>query len=341
VQSGTYLFFLLFTFCFCSDLNIGSIELDVPIIQAALAGYSDLAMRSLARRFGAPLTFSGVMIDSSAAHPAVARKLKFHAKDDLHPIGGQIVGTEPKMMTAAARALLGIGYDLIDLNFACPAPKVLRRGRGGSMLADPNGVIDIFRRVREAVSVPLTIKLRIGCDSTDASREDFWQIVETVASEGADALIIHGRTVEQYYRGRADWSVIAEVKKRFPRATVIGSGDIFTANDIVNRLRETGIDGISVARGAIGNPWIFTEARALLEGKPLPPPPSVAEQGRVMLGHFEEVLKLHGARKCIGYFRKFSAQYAKHHPDKRHVHRDLMTAGSPDEFRSAVAKWYS
>lgn len=321
-------------------MKIGNITLDMPFMQASLAGYSDLAMRLLARRFGSPLTFAGVMIDSSAAHPVVARKLGFNAKNDLHPIGGQLVGTDPKMMTAAARALLGIGYDIIDLNFACPAPKVLRRGRGGSMLCDPAGVIDIFRWVRGAVNVPLTMKLRIGYDDTEASREDFWRIIETVGSEGVDALIIHGRTVDQYYRGRADWSVVAQVKRRLPHVTVIGSGDIYTPEDILSRLGETSIDGISVARGAIGNPWIFSETRAILEGRPKPAPPSVAEQAEVILGHFEEVIKLHGVRKSIGYFRKFSAQYAKHHPEKRHVHRDLMAANSPDEFRAAVARWY-
>jgi tRNA-dihydrouridine synthase B len=321
-------------------LRIGNIKLDVPFMQAALAGYSDLAMRNLARRFGAPLTFGGVMLDTSAAHPVVARKLGFTAARDLHPIGGQIVGTDPAMMVKAAHQLVNLGYDIIDLNFACPAPKVLRRGRGGSMLTDPNGVIEIFRRVRQEIRIPVTMKLRAGYDDTEASREDFWKIIDTVASEGIDAFVIHGRTVCQYYRGKANWDIVRQVKQKYPSITVIGSGDIFKPEDIKLRLDEAGIDGIAIARGAIGNPWIFQQAGAVLSGNPVRLP-DVEEQGQIIQAHFNDVVELHGKRKAIGYFRKFAAQYAKHHPEKKYVHRELMAANSIDEVNQAIKKWYN
>ncbi|OHB53440.1 MAG: hypothetical protein A2Y07_00070 [Planctomycetes bacterium GWF2_50_10] len=321
-------------------VNIGKIKLTMPFFQAAIAGYSDFVMRSLARRFGAPLTFGGVMIDTSAAHPVVRRKLGFIPREGEHPLGGQIVGTDPASMAIAAKALAEVGYDIIDLNFACPAPKVLRRGRGGSMMNDPNTVIEIYRRVRETVSCPVTMKLRIGYDETDASSEDFWKIVETAAAEKIDALIIHGRTVTQHYRGRADYSRIYEVKKRFPHIPVFGSGDIFSAEAVMERI-NAGLDGVSVARGAIGNPWIFREACAIIEGKAKPASPSIAEQKEIITWHFENIQILHGKQKAIGYFRKFSAQYAKFHPEKKLVHHDLVGAPNAQTLLAAIKNWYS
>ena len=321
-------------------LKIGTIKLDVPFIQASLAGYSDLAMRTLARRFGAPLTFNGVMIDTLAMHPSVIKKHGFTPAHDQHPVGAQLVGTEPKMMSAAARLLFEVGYDLIDLNFACPAPKVLRRGRGGSMLKNPNGVLEIYRSVREAVPCPVTMKLRIGYDESDASKDDFWQIAENTAAEGIDALIVHGRTVSQDYRGKADWDVLKQLKHRFPSTTIIGSGDIFSPEIILERLKETGIDGVTIARGAVGNPWIFSQTLALYEGKAKPPEPTIDEQGDIIRWHFEEVMRLHGRRKGVGYFRKFSCRYARLHPEKRRVHQDLLAAESPDAVCDAIKQWY-
>jgi tRNA-dihydrouridine synthase B len=321
-------------------LKIGSIRLDVPFFQASLAGYSDLAMRNLACRFGSPLTFNGVMIDTLAMHPSVVNKHGFTPAHDQHPVGAQLVGTESKMMSAAARFLFEAGYDLIDLNFACPAPKVLRRGRGGSMLRNPNRVLEIYRRVREAVPCPVTMKLRIGYDESEGSKEDFWAIAENSAAEGIDALIIHGRTVSQDYRGRADWDIPAKLKRRFPLTTIIGSGDIFTPESVLERLKETGIDGVAIARGAIGNPWIFSQTRSLYEAKSKPSEPTIEEQADIMLWHFEEVIKLHGRRKGVGYFRKFSVHYCRLHPEKRHVRKDLLAADNPDGVRAAIKYWY-
>jgi tRNA-dihydrouridine synthase B len=322
-------------------LKIGNISLDVPFFQASLAGYSDLAMRNLACRFGCPLTFNGVMIDTLAMHPSVIKKHGFTPANDRHPVGAQLVGTEPKMMAAAAKLLFDSGYDIIDLNFACPAPKVLRRGRGGSMLKNPQRVIEIYRYVRQTVPCPVTMKLRIGFDDSEASKADFWTIIENAATEGIDALIIHGRTVAQDYHGKADWDILAEVKRCFPSTTIIGSGDVFSPETVLERLGQTGIDGVTIARGAVGNPWIFSQTRALYEGREKSSEPSISEQAEIMLWHFDEVMKLHGKRKGVGYFRKFSCRYARLHPQKKHVHKDLLAAESPEAVHDAIKYWYN
>ncbi|MHC5162278.1 MAG: tRNA dihydrouridine synthase [Planctomycetota bacterium] len=305
-------------------LNYGSIKLDMPFIQAPLSGYTDHPMRILAKRFTCPLTFTGVMLDKIALHHKALKKLKFQPMESEHPVGAQILGDDPEVMAAAAAKFIEVGYDLIDLNFACPAPKVLRRARGGHLMQQPAFIREAFLRTREKVNTPVSMKIRIGYDHSEASGEDFWTICENAATDGVDVLSIHGRSVCQKYRGKADWSLIAEAKKRFPNLTIFGSGDIMTPEIAIERLTETGIDGIIVARGAIGNPWIFQDIRALYNGDPKPEPPSLAEQGQVMLEHFEMVTEARSIQKAVPYFRKFMAGYCKRHPQRKKTLLALM-----------------
>ena len=321
-------------------LKLGQIGLDVPFFQASLSGYSDYAMRRLARSFGAPLTFAGVMLAKSAARPAVARKPIFRPGDDEHPIGAQILGEEPEVMAKAAGELVNVGYDLIDLNFACPAPKVLRRRRGGYLLKEPARLIEIYRRVREAVDCPVLMKLRIGFDDSLQSRDNFWKIVSGVSSDGLNALIVHGRSVMQRYSGWADWKILAELKRRYPKLTVVGSGDLFEVSKTADRLKESGIDGVTIARGAIGNPWIFGRLRSVLSGRAEPGLPSLGEQGKVILEHFELVRGLYEKKKVIPIFRKFIVGYCKLHPQRRKVQKSLISAASEEELLAAIRSWY-
>ena len=243
-------------------------------------------------------------------------------------------------MAKSAAVFEKIGYDLIDLNFACPVPKFLRRGRGGYLLTKPNAVMEIYKAVRDAVSCPVLMKLRAGFDSSKASKEDFWRICAEAAAEGIDAIVIHGRTVGKQYRGFADWDIIAEVKRQFPETKIIGSGDIFDAETAMNRLTSNKLDGVIIARGAIGNPWIFTEVRALFEGKEKPAPPTITEQGEVMLRHFEMILESNEIIKAVRYFRKFSAAYCRRHWQRKKAQMDLMAARSKQEVLGAIKKWY-
>ena len=297
-------------------------------------------MRVMAQRYGAPLTFSGLMLDKSTVHRKVLRKPEYLLTGQQHPIGGQLLGSEPEMMARAAKILQDMGHDIIDLNFACPAPKVLRRGRGGSLQQKPGQVAEIYRQVRQAVSCPVMMKLRTGYDETEAAYEDFLQICRQAAEDGVDALVIHGRTVGQKYRGKANWDAVSDVKRRFPGMTVIGSGDIFTAEDVVQRLESSGADGVVIARGAIGNPWIFREAQALIEGREKPQPPTITEQGQAIKEHLEMVMQVYPARKVVAYFRKFTVHYSKRHPERKSVLHDLIHATTIETLQDAIEKWY-
>jgi len=321
-------------------LKLGSLPLDVPFFQASLSGYSDHAMRKLARRFGCPFTLTGVMLAKSMINPRVLRKPCFLPGEDEHPVGAQILGRTPATMAQAARNLVAVGYDLIDLNIACPAPKVLRRGRGGALLNEPDTVLAILNAVRDAVDCPVLMKLRAGVDHQPASQDNFWEIVTRSVGAGIDALVIHGRTVQERYRGTADWQILAEVKRRFPRTTLIGSGDIFAAQGSMEHMRQSGLNGLVVARGAVGNPWLFQDLRCLWENAPLPPAPNLREQRDVILQHFDDVCHGYEERRGVGHFRKFAAQYARRHPQRKQVVVAVMAARTRSEVVQVIDRWY-
>ena len=322
-------------------LKLGSLVLEMPFFQASLSGYSDYPMRSLARRFGSPFTMADMMLAKSAANPRFLRKACFRPRADEHPVGAQIVGRSPATMAAAARDLVAAGYDVIDLNFACPAPKVLRRGRGGALLNDPDTVIDILKATRDAVECPILMKLRIGMNHKPESLDNFWQIVTRSVENGVDALVIHGRTVSERYRNKADWDLPAAVKRRLPHATIVGSGDIFDPAATVDLMKKTGLDGFIVARGAVGNPWIFRDLRCVWENRPLPQPPGLDEQRLVILEHLEQVLQNYPERKAVGIFRKFVVGYARRHPKRKPALLAFMNAKTRAEAEAAINTWYT
>jgi len=321
-------------------LKLGGLTLEVPFFQASLSGYSDCSMRTLARRFGCPFALTDVMLAKSVAHPAVLAKACFRPGDDDHPVGAQILGKTPATMAKAACDLVAAGYDVIDVNCACPAPKVLRRGRGGALLDQPDTVIAILQAVREAVRCPILMKLRIGTNRSPEAQDKFWEIVTRALAQGVDALVIHGRTVSERFRGRADWDFLARVKARFPAATIVGSGDVFDPVAAVELLRRTGLDGFVVARGAIGNPWIFRDLRCAWEGRPLPPPPDLAEQRLIMLEHLDRVLQGYPEHWGIGYFRKFMIYYVRRHPKRKLVTVALINAKTRAEVETGIKAWY-
>lgn len=313
----------------------------MPFIQAPLAGYTDYPMRILAKRFGCPLTFTGVMLDKIALHPKILRKQEFRPHADEHPVAAQVLGDDPKMMADAAAQFVGIGYDLIDLNFACPAPKVLRRARGGHLMQQPAFIREAFLRTRDKVACPVCMKIRIGFDDSEAARDDFWTICSNAAADGVDMLAIHGRTVHQKYRGKADWARIAEVKQRFPHLRIFGSGDIVDPHTCIRRLKESGVDGVIVARGAVGNPWIFRDIRSLWMQEECPKSPDLEEQGRLMLEHLDMICSEKPVSKAIPYFRKFAAGYCRRHPERKKTLLAIMDARTREGVTEVIRNHYN
>ncbi len=323
-------------------LRIGDLEFEFPVIQAALSGYSDGPMRAIARRFGAPYTLHEVVLDRLVVEPGRLRRRILRVAPEDHPIGGQLMGADPEQLAEAAAEMAAAGFDVVDINFGCPVRKVLGRCRGGYLLSQPETAIEILRRVRDAVPsrVPVTLKMRRGTDASPQSRHNFFRILDAAFDTGLAAVTVHGRTVQQRYVGPADWSFLREVRAHVGDRVLLGSGDLFTAHDIVRMLRETGVDGVTVARGCIGNPWIFREARALLSGRPLPEPPSVPEQGRVIREHFELAVRAYGESRAARIMRKFGIKYSELHPDAGAVRDAFIRTRNVADWRAVLDRWY-
>ena len=326
------------------QLRLGPVAVDFPVVQAALSGYSDWPMRLMARRLGAAYTVCEVMLDQFILNVTKGRKAKrfLHVSDEEHPCGAQLMGALPEQFPPAALKLVEAGFDVIDLNFACPVKKVLGRCRGGFLLSDPDTALAIVGRVRDALPphVPLTVKMRRGMDDSSLSHERFFEIFDGAFRLGAVAVTVHGRTVRQRYEGVSSREFLREVKQHAGTRTVLGSGDLFTAEDCFAMFRETGVDGVSVARGAIGNPWIFQQARALAEGVKLPPP-SLHQQRDVIAEHYRLADEIYGPSRCCRVMRKFGIKYAQLHPQSLMVRDAFVAVTQPGQWRAVLEQWYA
>jgi tRNA-dihydrouridine synthase B len=325
-------------------LQLGPVVIDFPVVQAALSGYSDWPMRVIARRLGAPYTVCEVLLDQFILDVTQGKKAKRYLRvsDEEHPCGAQLMGAVPDQFPPAALKLVEAGFDVIDLNFACPVKKVLGRCRGGYLLSRPEIALEIVARVRDALPphVPLTIKMRRGRDDNPQSAESFYRIFEGAFACGAAAVTVHPRTVQQRYAGRANWDFLWEVKDRAGAKTVLGSGDLFTAWDCLKMLEQTGVDGVSVARGAIGNPWIFQQVRALAEGRPWHPP-SLHEQRAVIAEHYRLAKQIYGERRAAARMRKFGIKYARLHPQALQVRDAFVAVKASYEWHKVLETWYA
>lgn len=314
------------------------------MVQAALSGYSDRGMRRLARDYGCPYTINEVVLDQfiDQGGKKMRRMLAIDPKE--HPVGGQLMGSEPAKFACAADEMVHLGYDVIDINFGCPVKKVLGRCRGGYLLSEPKTATEIIRRVQDAVDrrVPVTVKMRRGMDDGKESERNFFTILESAFELGCAAVTVHGRTVVQRYVGPSKWSFLARVKRFAGNHTILGSGDLFTADDCIRMLSETGVNGVSIARGAIGNPFIFREVRALLNGQTFDEisPPSINEQRTAIERHFELMSRLHGEPKACVLFRKFGVRYSELHPCHRDVKMAYVAVKNPDDFQHVLDDWY-
>lgn len=326
-------------------LRIGSVDIGFPLVQAALSGYSDYPMRAIARRQGASYTLCEVMLDQFLVQLREKRHKNRHllfVGDDEHPVAGQLMGAEPEQFTAGALKLVQAGFDVIDINFGCPVKKVLGRCRGGFHLSQPEVALEIIRRTRETVPahIPVSVKMRRGIDDTAESRDRFYTILDGAFAAGVAAITVHGRTVMQRYVGPSRWEFLTEVKRHVGNRTILGSGDLFSPQACLDMLAQTGVDGVTVARGCIGNPWIFSQARALAAGQPLPPPPSLFEQRDMILEHYRLAQELYQLERCAPMMRKIGIKYSALHPQHLVVRAAFAVVQNLDDWNGVLQTWY-
>ncbi len=327
-------------------LRLGNIPIDQPFYQAGLAGYSDAAMRLVARRHGCPYCITEAMLDQFLI--AGGKGLAAAELDERdHPIAGQLMGSHPAEIAQAARILIGLGYDVVDINLACPVKKIRKRARGGHLLSVPDEACDILDAVADAVQgdVPLTVKLRRSYDDTPEMEAAFHIVMKRAIERGYAGVTVHGRTVEQKYLGPAKWPKLRSIADQYAHEegfALGGSGDIWTARDIPGMLEETGVHWVSVARGCIGNPWIFTQARALFAGDAASAdtPPTIEQQRDVLLEHFTLSMSLHGEDQAGRMMRKFGIKFSVHHPDADAVKAAFILVKTLDAWRAVLADHY-
>lgn len=326
--------------------RVGPFALPLPAMQAGLAGYSDMAMRTVARRRGCPYAVTEALLDQVLLRGGRGLEKGAILNDEDHPVAGQLMGHDADEISRAAKVLLDCGFDVIDLNFACPVRKVMGRCRGGYLLSDPATAIIIMRRVRDVIGdKPLSVKLRRALNDTPQAADWFDQVFEEACSLQFAAIAVHGRTVEQKYTGFANWTFLknlaARVSTRTSRPTLFGSGDVYTAHDALRMYQETGVDGVWIARGAIGNPWIFNEFAALLRGEELPAPPTLHEQRHALLEHFRLAVEIYGESLASRQMRKIAIKYAKLHPNGPQVWREFIAVKNQQQWDEVLTRHYT
>lgn len=312
------------------ELNINYNGGQPRILLAPLAGITDMAFRELCAGQGASLTFTE-MASAKALQFGNARTYALLAVSEAEGKAGvQLFGREPEIIAAMAARLeqeCGERIALFDVNMGCPAPKIVNNGEGAALMREPELAARIVAALKGAVSRPVTAKFRKGFDEASANAVDFARRLEDA---GADGITIHGRTRAQYYEGKADWGVIADVKAAV-RIPVVGNGDVFTPEDAERMLRETGVDGVMVARGALGNPFLFGQIRAYLETGQYETP-ALEARIRMAIHHAELACAYKGEYVAIREMRKHGAWYIKGMHGAARRREALVQARTMEEF---------
>ncbi|PNH18555.1 tRNA dihydrouridine synthase DusB [Lachnospiraceae bacterium] len=316
-------------------LKIGTLVLKHGIVLAPMAGVSDLPFRLLCREQGCELAVTE-MVSAKAVYyknRGTAELLRTEPSD--RPLAIQLFGSDPAICAEVAEQLEEGPWEIIDFNMGCPVPKVVNNGEGSRLMTMPKLAGEIIQAMVKRVRKPVTVKIRSGFDREHVNAPEFAKVLEQA---GAAAITVHGRTREDYYSGRADRSVIRAVKEAVS-VPVIGNGDITSGEEARSMLEETGCDGIMIARGAEGNPWIFSEIRWALEGKQGVQPRVMAHEKRdLILRHMEMQIQQDGAQRGIRKMRSHLASYLHGLPNAAQIRNSVNTAESEAEMREIVCK---
>lgn len=321
-----------------APLALGPLRIGLPAVQAALSGYSDLAMRTVAREHGAPYALNEVVLDEHVLQRGKLQRRILSVPEHDHPVGGQLMGSRPETFGRAARELVDAGYDVVDINFGCPVASVLGRHRGGYLLQDPDTALAMVDAVVQAVAgdVPVTVKLRRGSDDSAEAEARFWTILDGAIARGITAATVHPRTVAQKYAGPSRWPFLARVKAHVGAFPILGSGDLFSAFDVVAMLRDTKVDGVTVARGAIGNPFVFSQVAELLAGRPALRP-TMAMVRAALHRHWQIAVPFYGdERRALPHARMHAIKYGQYHRDAAWARDRLVTMRGPEHWTPLV-----
>lgn len=317
-------------------MKIGNLSLQNNVFLAPMAGITDLVFRTIVRKFGCGLCFTEMVSANGLIRSARKTYRYLESSDADRPLGVQIFGADPDILSEAVRIVTGEGVDSVDINMGCPVKKVLKTGAGAALMKDPLRVARIVREVRKGTSLPLTVKIRAGWKRFGLNAIDIAVIAEEC---GADAVIIHPRTVEQGFSGFADWDLIAQVKKRIA-VPVIGSGDVRAPEDAKKMLEMTGCDGVMIGRAALGYPWIFKQTIKYLEYGGTIQKPTLCDREQIVREHLMMNIQYYGANMGLKTFRKHLLWYTKGLRGGAHFRQTMAESHDKVDLMEAVHRYF-
>ncbi len=316
-------------------MNIGNIELSAPLALAPMAGITDLPFRLICRRLGCGMTVSEMVSAKGLLYKNVKTTEMLRIDDGERPTAIQLFGSVPVELAEAARMVEASGADMIDFNMGCPVPKIVNNGEGSALMKNPQLAHDILAAMVKAVKIPVTVKFRAGWDDNNRNAVE---IARAVEAAGVSAVAVHGRTRQQFYEGKADWSIIADVKQAV-KVPVFGNGDIFTVADGLRMLEQTGCDGLMIGRGADGNPWLFTALAAALRGEPQPQPPSLKERLAQAAEHLEMLIAYKNEVVAVKEMRRHISAYLKGMPHAAEFRGRFHKVDTQEQFQQLLAEY--
>lgn len=314
------------------SLTIGSLALQHNVVLAPLAGITNLPFRLMCRKAGASLAFTEMVSVNGLVREGVKTLALLKSSPEDRPLGIQLFGDKPYDLAEAARMIEGYG-DLLDINMGCPVRKVVGTGAGSALLQEPLKIAAIVRAVRAATALPLTIKIRSGWHCGDNVFQEVGRIAE---AEGCDAITLHPRSRSLMFSGQADWDHLGEMKAALS-IPVLGSGDLFTPDDCLRMLRETGCDGIMIARGALGNPWIFRQVTELEQSGGYTPV-TTRERADTINTHLDLFIEERGEAVAVREIKKHIGWYARGFAGASEIRRAANSAGSIQDIRSLTER---
>ena len=298
-------------------MKIGNIEIENCLALGPMAGVTDLPFRLLCKEMGCNMLYTEMVSAKAILYKNKNTKELLNIDKNEHPVGVQLFGSDPDIMAQIAAQVEEGEYDFIDINMGCPVPKIVNNGEGSALLKQPKLVEEILTKMVKAVNKPVTVKIRKGFENGTIYAVEIAKIAENC---GVSAIAVHGRTREQYYSGKADWDVIKDVKKAV-KIPVIGNGDIFSAEDAKAMKEYTGCDGLMVARGARGNPWIFREIKEYLENGKVIDKPTINDIREMIIRHAKMLVDYKGEYTGIREMRKHIAWYTAGLPHSAELRR--------------------
>lgn len=317
-------------------VQLGTVRVDPPLWLAPMAGVTDRDFRLIVRRIGGVGVVSMEFISSKAIVNGnkKTRELMYFSEEE-RPLAIQIYGSDPVAMREAAIVVQELGADICDINMGCPANKVLKGCAGAALMGDPKLAETIIRTVRDAISIPLTVKFRLGLDDGRRNYLDLGRICE---ANGVQAVAMHARTARQMFSGEADWSHLARLKETLS-IPVIGNGDVREPEDALRLLAATGCDGVMVGRGATRNPWIFRQIAARMGGSGVTEP-TLEERRDLVLGHFRMVAEREHSAFALHKLRKFTGWYTHGLPNGRRLRQDINQIPDVESFLATVEAFF-